>query len=74
MNQMTLKAVLDRRVINPATGRVLATDGERAQLTSYWRRRLQDGDVVEVSPPPVATPPATTRPAEPRPTVKKDEK
>ncbi|UEX76990.1 DUF2635 domain-containing protein [Sediminicurvatus halobius] len=32
-------------------GRVLAAEGERVALTSYWRRRLRDGDVVEARPP-----------------------
>lgn len=36
------------RVPDPTTGRDLAPDGEPKPLTTYWRRRIADGDVVEV--------------------------
>jgi len=35
-------------VRDPETRKPLATKGESKPLTPYWRRRLNDGDVVEV--------------------------
>lgn len=36
------------KVPKPA-GDYLAVDGEEVELTTYWRRRLRDGDVVKLS-------------------------
>jgi hypothetical protein len=35
-------------VLHPDTYRPLATEGEAVEFTSYWVRRMLDGDVVEV--------------------------
>lgn len=35
---------------DPDRGCVLPPDGTRCRDTSYWRRRLADGDVVEFKP------------------------
>lgn len=51
MNTKTLRPNAGRHVVNPETGHALAENGERVELTTYWRRRLSDGDVVEVTPP-----------------------
>jgi hypothetical protein len=41
----------DLLVRNPDAGmKPLAKDGEAVPDTEYWRRRLKDGDVVEVKP------------------------
>lgn len=32
-------------VRDPASGRALSPDGEKVPATTYWRRRLRDGDV-----------------------------
>lgn len=37
------------RVLHP-DGRPLADDGERVTWSTYWARRLRDGDIVIVSP------------------------
>lgn len=38
------------RVKDPATRRDLPAAGAEVELDTYWRRRLSDGDVVEVKP------------------------
>lgn len=38
------------KVRKPA-GEYLAAEGESLELTSYWRRRLRDGDVTSSQPP-----------------------
>ena len=38
-------------VRNPDTGGHLGKDGENVVLTSYWRRRIKDGDVTVVKQP-----------------------
>lgn len=39
-------------VRDPVTMLPLADDGEAKPLDGYWARRLADGDVVEIAPPP----------------------
>lgn len=46
--KITIKAAEGRRVRHPDTLRLLAADGEEVQASSFWSRRLADGDVVEV--------------------------
>lgn len=36
-------------VINPITGQPLKEEGEKVQASTYWHRRLKDGDVVKVA-------------------------
>lgn len=43
----TLKPAPGLRVRRP-DGALLAADGEPVEMSSYWLRRLADGDVVEV--------------------------
>ena len=40
-------AEADGKVRNPSTDRHLAPEGEEVVVTSYWIRRLRDGDVIE---------------------------
>ena len=40
-----------RRVIDPASGAVLPPAGAEVPRDSYWLRRRDDGDVIEVAPP-----------------------
>lgn len=42
-------------VRDPTTGKPLATSGETKPKTSYWLRRLRDGDVSEGKPPKAAS-------------------
>lgn len=37
------------RVVDPATGRPLSDGGAAVEESTYWLRRLRDGDVEEVS-------------------------
>ena len=37
---------------NPETKRPLKQSGEKVHLSTYWRRRLADGSVIEVRPAP----------------------
>ncbi|MEM1046482.1 MAG: DUF2635 domain-containing protein [Pseudomonadota bacterium] len=37
-------------ILDPVTGKPLAPEGEDKVMTSYWRRRLRDGDVEELDP------------------------
>lgn len=36
------------KVFNPKNGSHLNEDGELVELTTYWRRQIKSGDVVEV--------------------------
>lgn len=38
------------KVRNPETGLHLPDEGDQVPLTTYWRRRLKDGDVVDAKP------------------------
>lgn len=49
MQELYLKPRDGLQVRKP-DGRVLAAAGERVALTTYWRRRLRDGDVLEARP------------------------
>ncbi len=40
-------AETDGKIRNPSTDRHLASEGEEVVMTSYWIRRLRDGDVIE---------------------------
>lgn len=44
---VTLKAVLNLK-IRKEDGQYLATEGETVIATSYWLRRLDNGDVEEI--------------------------
>lgn len=44
------------KVRDPVTGEHLPAAGANVELTSYWRRRMRDGDVVEVPAKAKATP------------------
>lgn len=37
------------KVLNPATSLHLPEDGKEVEINSYWRRRLEAGEVVEVT-------------------------
>jgi Protein of unknown function (DUF2635) len=49
METRVLKPAPGLQVRSPGTGRVLPADGEEVEMSSYWHRRLRDGDVVEVA-------------------------
>lgn len=54
---------------DPHTKRPLPDDGGRVPDTTFWRRRLRDGDVVLVDEPPTGLEPLTpltTREEKPR--------
>lgn len=38
-------------IVDPATGKPIADDGAFVPNSKYWRRRLQDGDVIEAAMP-----------------------
>lgn len=46
---MKLKPADGRAVRDPAKGKLLPADGAEVTLNAFWRRRLRDGDVVEVT-------------------------
>lgn len=35
-----------KRVMNPSTNKPLPEDGTVVEMTAYWRRREEDGDVT----------------------------
>ncbi|PIW30413.1 MAG: hypothetical protein COW30_02575 [Rhodospirillales bacterium CG15_BIG_FIL_POST_REV_8_21_14_020_66_15] len=37
-------------VRDPVTAEALPENGKSVQLTSYWRRRMRDGDVIQDKP------------------------
>ena len=49
MTQRHLKPAEGRIVKDPATHRPLRAEGEWRELDAYWRRRLKDGDVVDIT-------------------------
>lgn len=57
-------------VRDPKTRRPLPEEGREVNLDSFWRRRLRDGDVVEVK----SAPPAKAAKAavEPKPAAKSE--
>ena len=66
MQTVTLKpAVVDGEPlkVRKPQGGYLAAQGEPIVLTTYWRRRRDDGDVTEVSATSQASDPADTPPA-----------
>lgn len=63
MTQERLKPREGLLVPNPATGKYLAADGERLELSPYWRRRLAAGEVERVVTPPPSKP-AKAKPRE----------
>lgn len=52
--QIVVKPAKGLTVLKP-DGRKLAAEGETVTRTSFWLRRLQDGDVIEVKPAAKAT-------------------
>lgn len=44
--RLTIKAAPGRRVTDPATGRLVTRRSMPVPDTSFWRRRLADGDVL----------------------------
>ena len=50
-------------VLFPGTRRALEAEGEVVTLTTYWRRRLSSGDVLEVQPRSKSTPNKSPTPA-----------
>lgn len=66
MQTVTLKpAIIDGEPlkVRKPQGGYLAAQGEPIVLTTYWRRRRDDGDVTEVSATSQASDPADTPPA-----------
>ena len=51
-----------RATADPERGGYLNEAGRHVEATPYWVRRLQDGDVVEVDPPPDQYAPTTESP------------
>lgn len=47
MKKIFVKPVKGRVVPNIERGGMLADDGEVVTLSSYWERRLRDGDVTK---------------------------
>lgn len=45
---MFVKPITGRQVPDPDRGGYLPEKGRKVQPTTYWIRRLRDGDVVEV--------------------------
>lgn len=46
---MKLKPAEGRAVRDPVKGTLLPADGAEVTLDAFWRRRMRDGDVVEVT-------------------------
>lgn len=50
MSKVFLKPNEGIKVRDPHTGNYLPEDGAEVELNTYWQRRLNDGDIVEVKP------------------------
>lgn len=46
MKKLYLKPAAGLKVPDPVTGKPLAAEGEEKPDTTYWRRRIKDGDVA----------------------------
>lgn len=57
---MKLKPAEGRAVRDPARRTLLPAEGAEVTLDAFWRRRLRDGDVVEVTTDATATAAAQT--------------
>lgn len=55
---MKIKPAEGRAVRDPVKRTLLPADGATVTLDAFWRRRLRDGDVVEVTDAAEVTPPA----------------
>ena len=60
--RLWLKPAQGLTVIDPETGKPLSADGDLVTISKYWRRRLNDGDVVETAPPATKAPAAAHKP------------
>lgn len=49
--RLWLKPATGLTVINPETGKPLPAEGDLVAVSKYWRRRLNDGDVIETGMP-----------------------
>lgn len=49
---MQVKPVSGRHVPDPEKGGFLPPEGRAVEATTYWLRRLAEGDVVEATPKP----------------------
>lgn len=47
MKKVFIKPTTGRVVPHPERGGFLAEQGEEVDLTPYWQRRINDGDVVQ---------------------------
>ncbi|WP_200286534.1 DUF2635 domain-containing protein [Pantoea ananatis] len=45
---MKLKPANGRSVPDPARGDILPKEGRNVEISTYWLRRIKDGDVTEV--------------------------
>jgi hypothetical protein len=52
---VTLKPMTPGLHLRKEDGSILAVEGETVIATSYWLRRLNEGDVLEVIPEPLKT-------------------
>lgn len=51
---------------DPATGRNLPSEGKAVVMSTFWRRRIEDGSVVEIAPPSPALPEVESVPEMPK--------
>ena len=49
MKKLFLKPKAGLKIPRPDTGRALAPEGEYVPKSTYWLRRIADGDVMEVA-------------------------
>lgn len=49
MKELLLKPKPGLKVKDPVTGKPLADDGETKPATTYWLRRLAEGDVMDLN-------------------------
>lgn len=58
---MYVKPIAGRQVPDPDHGGFLPEAGRKVEPNQYWHRRLNDGDVIEATPPAEAAAATTTR-------------
>lgn len=58
---LTLRPAAGITLVDPETGTAIPETGATVQTSSYWRRRIKDGDAVLVTPAAAATSPKKTQ-------------
>lgn len=71
IKKIWVKKAAGRRVDDPETGKTIGDDPVQVRESSFWRRCIRDGDVLETKQPSTAAPVPQSEPAAITPSTKK---